>query len=93
MVILGTDFLNLPSDSWQILIITMHQARTLLKLRRCPGCSDSESSQLVCHFKHWINWALSQENLSTGFLTKQDSNQSPQLHGLARKLKFRLKQV
>ena len=34
--------------------------------------------------------ASSRENLSSGFLTKQDSNQSPQLQRLARKLKFRL---
>ena len=31
-----------------------------------------------------------QENLSSGFLTKPDSNQSPPLQKLARKLEFRL---
>ena len=31
-------------------------------------------------------WAWTQQNLSSGFLTKQDSNQSPQLQRLARKL-------
>ena len=35
-----------------------------------------------------VIWASSPENLSFGFPTKQDSNQSSQLHGLARKLKF-----
>ena len=32
-----------------------------------------------------FNWALSRENLSSGFPTKWDSNQSPQLKRLARK--------
>ena len=35
-------------------------------------------------------WALSRENLSSGFPTKQASNQSPQLQRLASELKFRL---
>ena len=39
------------------------------------------------------NWALAQPNLSSGFPTKWDSNQSPQLQRHARKLKFRSKQV
>ena len=33
-------------------------------------------------------YGLRRENLSSGFLTKQDSNQSDQLQRLARKLKF-----
>ena len=37
-----------------------------------------------------ITCAATQLNLSSGVLTKQDSNQSPQLQRLARKLKFRL---
>ena len=37
-----------------------------------------------------INWASSRQNLSSGFLKKQDSNQSSQLQRQARKLKFRL---
>ena len=37
-----------------------------------------------------IIWALSREKLSSGFLTKQVSNQSPQLKKPARKLKFQL---
>ena len=40
-----------------------------------------------------IIWASSRKNLSLGFLTKRDSNQSPQLQRLARKLKIRLYQV
>ena len=32
--------------------------------------------------------ALSRENLPSGFLTKRDFNQSPQLQRLARKLNF-----
>ena len=43
--------------------------------------------------RHFIIWALSRENLSLGFPTKRGTNQSPQLQGLDRKLKFRLKQV
>ena len=35
-------------------------------------------------------WALSRQNLSSGLPTKPDSNQSPRLQRLARKLKFRL---
>ena len=38
-------------------------------------------------------WASSRQYLSSGFPTKRDSNQSPQLQRLARTLKFRLKQV
>ena len=38
-------------------------------------------------------WASMQQNLSSVFLTKPDSNQSPQLQRLARKLKFHLWQV
>ena len=30
------------------------------------------------------NWASAQENLSSGFLTKRDSSQSPQIQKLAR---------
>ena len=30
-------------------------------------------------------WALTRQNLSSGFLTKRDSNQPPQLQRLARK--------
>ena len=35
-----------------------------------------------------VKWALSRQNLSTGSPRKRDSNQSPQLQRLARKLKF-----
>ena len=35
------------------------------------------------------NWASSRENLSPGFPKRRVSNQSPQLHRLAGKLKFR----
>ena len=35
-------------------------------------------------------WASTRQNLSSGFQTKQVSNQSPQLQRLARKLKFQL---
>ena len=40
-----------------------------------------------------VMWASSLQNLSSGFLTKRDSNQSPQLQRLARKLNFHLYQV
>ena len=43
---------------------------------------ESEVSSLI--------WASTQQNLSSGFLKKRDSNQSPQLQRLARKLKFGL---
>ena len=33
-------------------------------------------------------WALMQQNLSSGFPTKRDPNQSAQVQRLARKLKF-----
>ena len=37
-----------------------------------------------------IKWASTQQNLSSGFLKKRDSNQSLQLQRLARNFKFRL---
>ena len=40
-----------------------------------------------------MKWALSRENMSSGFLTKRVSDQSPQLQRLARKFKFQLRQV
>ena len=49
------------------------------------GCLIYEA---VLAYKQLINGLL-QENLSSGFPTKQVSNQSPQLQRLARKLKFR----
>ena len=49
------------------------------------------SNKLVSH--SIVIWASSRENLSSGFPTKRDSNQSPQLQTLARILKFRMKQV
>ena len=39
---------------------------------------------------HLTKGAATRQNLSSGFPTKQDSNQSPQLHILARKLEFHL---
>ena len=38
----------------------------------------------------YITWASLRQNLSSGFPTKRVSNQSPQVQGLARKLKFHL---
>ena len=38
-------------------------------------------------------WASPRQNLSSGLPTRWDSHQAPQLHLLARKLKFRLQQV
>ena len=40
-----------------------------------------------------IIWASSRQNLSSGYPTKRDSNQSPKLQRLARKLKFHSWQV
>ena len=45
------------------------------------------TSQLI------IIWASPPENLSSGCQTKRVSNQSPQLQGLARQLKFHTLQV
>ena len=39
------------------------------------------------------SWASTRQYLSPGFPTKRDSNQSPRLQRLARKLTFRLKQL
>ena len=47
---------------------------------------ESKLSSSIC-----MIWVTSRENLSSGFLTKRVSNQSPQLQRLARKLKFHLK--
>ena len=47
----------------------------------------------ICHQEEETqdhHWALTRENLSLGYPTKRDSNHSPQLHQIARKLKFRL---
>ena len=56
--------------------------------------NDLERSKLAL-FCRWISykWAVTRENLSSGFPTKWGSNQSPQLQRLARKLKFHLYQV
>ena len=44
--------------------------------------------------KWWtMIWDVMRENRSSGFPTNGDPNQSPQLQGLARKLKFGLYQV
>ena len=49
---------------------------------------------IIKHYKKWnITWASPREDLFSGFPTKRDSNQSPQLQRLARKLTFRSKQV
>ena len=40
-----------------------------------------------------IIWASTQQNVSSGFPTNRDSNQSLQLQRLSRRLKFRVKQV
>ena len=53
------------------------------KLKKCPVTWSTE--QLRSEY-----WPATQEHLSSGFLTKQDSKQSPQLQRLARKMKFRL---
>ena len=60
-----------------------------------PSKSD-QTAWMGTHVKLYLlldtgsnNWAATRENLSSGFTTKQDSNQSPQLQRLSRKLKFR----
>ena len=40
--------------------------------------------------RFWYIWALMRGNLSSGFPTKQVSNQSPQLQRLPKNLKFHL---
>ena len=53
-------------------------------LRHLPNatCKSSAGKSL----ETYIMWALTRQNLSSGFLKKGDSNQSPQLQRLARKL-------
>ena len=46
-------------------------------------------TKLIITFFYYT-WASTRQNLSLGFPTKRDSNQSPQLQRLARKSKFRL---
>ena len=48
---------------------------------------------VIHHYITLLNMGPSRENLSSGFLTKRVSNQSPQLKRLARKFKFHLKQA
>ena len=48
---------------------------------------------LRCFMEFLIIWASLRENLSLGCPTKQDSNQSPQLQRLARKLRFCLSKL
>ena len=70
-----------------------------------PGYVLSGGNILVCSSGSWsgtvgacvkdegtvfIIWAALQQNLSLGFLTKQVSNQYPQLPRLARKVRFHL---
>ena len=45
---------------------------------------------IVQLFSIKIKWAATRENLSSGFLIKRVSSQSPQLQRLARKLKFHM---
>ena len=51
------------------------------------------SGYLIGFVMHWIKWAATRENLSSGFVKKCDSNQPAQLQGLARIVKFCLYQV
>ena len=37
---------------------------------------------------HWIRWVLTRHNLSLGFPTQRDLNQSPRLQRLAREMQF-----
>ena len=45
---------------------------------------------LLPHVTLVMKWASSRESLSSGFTTKRVSNHSPQLHRLAKKIKFHL---
>ena len=53
----------------------------LLNLNSNTAMCETESISYI--------WASTRQELSSGFPTKRDSNQSPQLQRLARKLKFR----
>ena len=64
-----------------------------LDVSNIKGEEDVFSSANRSVWKQLGNWALAWENLSSVFSTKWVSNQSPQLHRLARKLKFHLYQV
>ena len=48
-----------------------------------------KAAHSIIYMSQYIIWVATQENLSWGFLKKGDSNQSPQLQRLARKLEFR----
>ena len=64
----------------------------LFLVETCPLSQQSDCIQ--GYLLHGCNnWAPSRQNLSSGFPTKQVSNQSSQLQGLARKLKFHLEQI
>ena len=52
--------------------------------------SDSHLKDKYHFHINWLKWVSSQQNLSSGFLTKLDSNQSYQLQRLDRIVKFRL---
>ena len=52
--------------------------------------TSQQSKGVFILIQHSLNWASLRENLSSGFPTKQVSNQSHHLHGLARILKFHL---
>ena len=63
-----------------------------LKAQMATGFKIPEKNILLSigSFKVKFIWASPRQNLSSGFLKKRDSNQSPQLQRLARKMKFRL---
>ena len=67
-----------------------HKQRHLIRVCTVAKTKKRSSEKRIQFYEETIIWASSQENPSSGFLTKRVSNQSPQLQRLARKLKFHL---
>ena len=72
--------------------INLMEKDTLMPSHRSlQGFVSSKGIAAVTAFQKALYiWDATRENLSSGFLTKWDSNQPAQLQILARKLKFRL---
>ena len=72
-------------------LLTEHHLEFLSLLGGCTGSSESIHVKMpLCSKSHVAAhiWASRQENLSLGFLSKGDSNWSPQLHRQAKNWNF-----
>ena len=85
-----------PCLAIDYVLIYCNQILNFIKIfAQSSPVSEVDSSTCKCSKMSnlYTIWALSWQNLSSGFLKKRDSNQSPQLQRLDRKLKFRLWQA